>query len=112
MSASALSDLEKYLVDKRFQFDELGRHYSPSGIYGRVQWFLTHELSGALAVHERSHDEACELVATGYRNCDCWRRQPTLGIGESELVCEHCGRWLAACVESPCDEARTRQGLT
>jgi hypothetical protein len=29
----------------------------------------------------------------------------------SDMVCKYCGRWLAACVESPCDAAHARQGL-
>lgn len=81
---SRLSDLEQYLVDRHFQYAELQRQYSPSGIYNRVQWFLTHDLDDALVVHERSHDDDCELFATGYRNCECWRRRPVGSVGERD----------------------------
>lgn len=68
-----LTGLEQQLIDRHFEFAELSRSYSPSGIYARVQAFIDNGLDEALS----RHDADCEMSDGFRRWCDCAHRRST-----------------------------------
>lgn len=81
MSRVELSPLDRQLVDKHFEFAELSRSYSPSGIYLRVQHFIDNGLDEARS----RHDEVCEMRDGFRRWCNCASRR---GEGFQDIPAE------------------------
>lgn len=66
-----MDNLDNALIDKHFQFAELSRQYSPSGIYYRVQRFI----DDGLAEARKAHDSQCEHRAGNPYICRCQERR-------------------------------------
>jgi hypothetical protein len=66
-----MDNLDKALIDKHFQFAELSRSYSPSGIYLKVQ----HYIDNGLAADREGHDSECEHRSGNPYLCRCQDRR-------------------------------------
>lgn len=66
-----MDPLDKQLIDKHFEFAELPRSHSPSGIYLRVQRYIDTELPE----DRKRHDAECEMRDGFRRWCACQERR-------------------------------------
>lgn len=66
-----MDGLDKALIDKHYQFAELSRSYSPSGIYLKVQ----HYIDNGLFEDRKRHDDECEHRTGNPYQCRCQDRR-------------------------------------